>query len=177
MEYVPWTSGERWMAEAGLSRLPLQAVLRVGICLCDALAYAHSANVLHGDIKPSNVFVDPGADAAKLADFGIARVVGGAGQNALVTRLIGTPRYMAPEQKTLGAKVGPRTDLYLLARTLADFLGASVNPAGQVVLVEDGSMTAPVAALRRGLALEPSDRPSDAREYGRFLQDALAAVV
>jgi len=93
----------------------------------DADLLFQNANVMHGDIKPSNVFVDPAGRAAKLADFGIARAVGGTERSALVTRLIGTPRYMAPEQKTVGALVGPRTDLYLLSRTLADFIGATVR--------------------------------------------------
>jgi serine/threonine-protein kinase PknK len=155
---------------------PLRAGLTVGICLCEALAYAHSANVLHGDIKPSNVFVDPAANAAKLADFGIARVVGGADRNALVTKLVGTPSYMAPEQKLLGAKVGPRTDLYLLSRTLADFIGASLNQRGEVELPDDVSLAATVAVLKRGLAPEPANRPEDARVFGRLLQDALVAV-
>ena len=176
MEYVPWSSGERWMAEAGLSRLPPQAVLQVGVCLCEALAYAHSANVLHGDINPSNVFVDPAAETAKLADFGIARAVGGVERSALVTRLIGTPGYMAPEQMVVGARVGPRTDIYLLARTLADFVGATVSRNGDVELPDDAAMAASVAVLKRGLAPEPANRPSDAREFGRMLQDALAAA-
>ena len=176
MEYVSWMSGDRWMAEAGLSRLPLRAVLSVGICLCDALAHAHDANVLHGDIKPSNVFVDPAGRAAKLADFGIARAVGGTERNALVTKLIGTPRYMAPEQKTVGALIGPRTDLYLLARTLADFIGATVDKNGGIGLPDDESVAPAAAVLKRGLANEAAHRPTDANEFGSLLQGALAAT-
>jgi O-acetyl-ADP-ribose deacetylase (regulator of RNase III) len=177
MEYVPWMSGDRWIAEAGLSRLPLRAVLSVGICLCDALAHAHNANVMHGDIKPSNVFVDPAGRAAKLADFGIARAVGGTERSALVTRLIGTPRYMAPEQKTVGALVGPRTDLYLLSRTLADFIGATVDNDGAVGLPDDATVAPAAAVLKRGLANEADHRPMDATEFGSLLQGALAATV
>ena len=132
--------------------------------------------MLHGDIKPSNVFVDPAADAAKLADFGIARVAGGVERNALVTTLIGTPAYMAPEQKLVGAKVGPRTDLYLLSRTLADFIGVGLNRHGEIEFPDDVSMAATVAVLRQALAPEPTNRPADAREFCRLLQDALAVA-
>src|SRR4030095_12407581 len=73
--------------------------------------------------KPTNVFVGPTGDRAKLADFGIARVLGARERNALVIKLEGTPAYMAPEQRRLGAKIGRWTDVYLLARTLGEFLG------------------------------------------------------
>jgi serine/threonine-protein kinase len=61
--------------------------------------------VLHLDIKPSNIFVDPSADQTKLGDFGIATALGPQRHDALVTRLVGTPAYMAPEQKARGARV------------------------------------------------------------------------
>ena len=79
---------------------------------------AHDAGVLHLDIKASNIFVDPAGDQPKLGDFGIATALGPKHHDALVTRLVGTPGYMAPEQKALGAKVGPWTDVYQLAATL-----------------------------------------------------------
>jgi O-acetyl-ADP-ribose deacetylase (regulator of RNase III) len=174
MEYLSWTSGDRWIAEAGLSRLPVRSVLTVGVRLCEALAYAHTSNVLHGDIKPSNVFIDPTGDRAKLADFGIARVIGIRERSALVTTLVGTVAYMAPEQKEFGARVGPWTDIYLLARTLADLIGARTTTRGAVEFPGDVWMEPAVSVLRRGLAPEPRNRPTDAQEFGRLLSGALA---
>jgi serine/threonine protein kinase len=50
-------------------------VLAVGVCFSEALTYAHDAHVLHGDIKPSNIFVAPTGDKAKLSDFVIAPAI------------------------------------------------------------------------------------------------------
>jgi O-acetyl-ADP-ribose deacetylase (regulator of RNase III) len=178
MEYLAWSSGDRWIAEAGSLGLPVHSVVRVGMRLSDALAYAHSAGIVHGDIKPRNIFVDPAGDRAKLADFGIARVVGTKQRDALVTRLAGTPAYMAPEQKSYGARIGPWTDIYLLARTLADLLGWSPEKADDGSAVHgDGSLIEPViAVLRRGLATAPEERPKGADEFGSLLAGALQAV-
>jgi serine/threonine protein kinase len=175
MEYLRWPSGNRWIAEAGLSGLPVRSVLEVGISLCDALSCAHAAAVLHGDIKPSNVFVDEAGARAKLADFGIAQVIGIREGAALVRRLVGTPAYMAPEQKVLGARVGPRTDIYLLARTLAEFIGVRRTSDGTLDFPDDVTLQPAVKMFTRGLMPAPEKRPSDAREFGLMLRDALAA--
>ena len=176
MEYMTWPSGDRWVAEAGTSGLPVPSVLTVGIRLCDALAYAHSADVLHGDIKPSNIFVDPTGDWAKLADFGISRVIGGRERNALVTRLVGTPSYMAPEQKALGARVGPQTDIYLLSRTLLELLGGHVDDEHRPQLPGDSLLQPVASVLKHGMAPDPRNRPADAPGFARLLIEARAAV-
>jgi eukaryotic-like serine/threonine-protein kinase len=176
MEYVPWASGDRWLAEAGLSGLPVRSVVSVGLRLCEALSCAHASNVLHGDIKPTNVFVGPTGDRAKLADFGIAQVLGARERNALVTKLVGTPAYMAPEQRRLGAKIGPWTDVYLLARTLGEFLGGRATKERLMELPDDAWTEPVVPVLRRGLAPDPRERPKDAEEFAALLSDVLPAV-
>src|SRR5436309_1378386 len=76
-------------------------VAEIGMALADALAHAHARGVVHRDVKPGNVIVpeapDEGGVAAKLTDFGIARIVG---DDALTRTgdLLGTLAYMAPEQ-------------------------------------------------------------------------------
>ena len=177
MEYMTWPSGDRWVAEAGTSGLPVPSVLTVGIRLCDALAYAHSADVLHGDIKPSNIFVDPTGDWAKLCDFGISRVIGARERNALVTRLVGTPSYMAPEQKALGARVGPQTDIYMLSRTLLELLGGRVDDEQSLQLPGDSLLQPVASVLRHGMARDSRNRPADAREFARLLTEARSAVI
>jgi eukaryotic-like serine/threonine-protein kinase len=105
------------------------AVLRVGVALCDALAHAHERGVVHRDVKPQNVIVperpDGPAGVAKLTDFGVASI---AGQDVLTRTgdVVGTLAYMAPEQAS-GRRVGPAADLYSLALVLYEAL-SGINP-------------------------------------------------
>jgi hypothetical protein len=104
-------------------------ILEIGVSLCDALAHAHSQGVIHRDVKPSNVLV-PGrrsgaGDCAKLTDFGVAHVIGGAALTH-TGDVVGTLAYMAPEQAE-GREAGPEADLYSLALVLYEAL-TGVNP-------------------------------------------------
>src|SRR4051794_15104178 len=104
-------------AEGALSDLD---VVEIGVALCDALSHAHARGVVHRDVKPGNVIVpeapEDGGAAAKLTDFGIARVVG---DDALTRTgdVLGTLAYMAPEQAE-GRSVSKRSDLYSLGLVL-----------------------------------------------------------
>ena len=111
MEYLPWPTGEKWIADSGDRGLPVHSVLEIGVQLARALAYAHEREVLHTDIKPGNVFVDPAAEHAKISDFGLARALSARSRKALQLSPAGTPAYMTPEQLMPGAKVGPPTDI------------------------------------------------------------------
>jgi O-acetyl-ADP-ribose deacetylase (regulator of RNase III) len=171
MEYLSWPSGEKWIADAGEAGLPVRAVQDVGIRVCDALAYAHSRNVLHLDIKPSNIFVDPAGESAKLGDFGLAQISGSGGA-ALQVRPVGTPAYMAPEQIAVGAKVTAATDVYQVAATLWDF--ATGNPPRPLSgFVHVGSDREPLlGALRHALAPDPKGRPT-AAQLGQLITAAV----
>ncbi|HWD69985.1 MAG TPA: serine/threonine-protein kinase [Solirubrobacteraceae bacterium] len=110
-------------------KLSDREIREIGVSLCDALAHAHSQGVIHRDVKPSNVLVPSrtsgSGDRAKLTDFGVAHVVGG----ATLTHtgdVVGTLAYMAPEQAD-GREVGPEADLYSLALVLYEAL-TGVNP-------------------------------------------------
>ena len=123
MEYV---RGETLSQRVRRGPLPAAAALEIGIQLCDALAAAHAAGVVHRDLKCDNVVV--GAEGrAKILDFGLAKVHDAGRTSSTdagasdVRELRGTPPYMSPEQ-FLGEPVDGRTDLYSLGVVLYELL-------------------------------------------------------
>lgn len=88
--------------------------------LCEALAYIHGYGLIHRDLKPSNVMVDEDR-TVRLMDFGLAKYISDDGAVTADGRLVGTFRYMAPEQ-ILGEKLDTRTDLYSLGVILYELL-------------------------------------------------------
>src|SRR5919202_5205588 len=160
-ELVEGLTLARAIAEGALSD---RDVLRVGIALCDALAHAHAAGVVHRDIKPGNVIIPtrPQSEAglAKLTDFGVARL---AGEDALTRTgdVVGTLAYMAPEQAE-GRRVGATADVYSLALLIYEAL-AGFNPL---------RAAAPATTARRVARGIPS-----LRRLRRDLPDRLIAAV
>ncbi len=143
-------------------KLSDREILEVGVCLCDALAHAHAQGVIHRDVKPSNVLV-PGSrgrsraagapfgsgDLAKLTDFGVAHVIGG----ATLTHtgdVVGTLAYMAPEQAD-GREAGPEADLYSLALVLYEAL-TGINPQAAGRRPRRNSFVPPLRRQRRDLS-------------------------
>jgi hypothetical protein len=111
---------DAWV-ESGLP--PPAAMLEVAIQLADALARVHDARLLHRDITPHNVFVDPSSLQACLIDFGLARPLGSAAALSDAgfkgRSLAGTLRYISPEQTgRMDRDVDSRSDLYGLGGTL-----------------------------------------------------------
>jgi O-acetyl-ADP-ribose deacetylase (regulator of RNase III) len=163
MEYVSWPSGEKWIADAGKALLPVESIVDVGVRICGALAHAHSRSFLHLDIKPSNVFVDPAGENAKIGDFGLAQV-SNTGGSAIQLRPAGTPAYMAPEQQQAGAKVTWATDVYQLGATLWDFLtGHPPRPLNLDPDRFEPGRRELLGVLRAAMAPDPHLRPSAAR--------------
>ncbi|MGB6221843.1 serine/threonine-protein kinase [Haloferula sp.] len=109
--------------------LDLASALKLVSQVCGALHFAHSRGVIHRDIKPANILVsDEGV--AKVADFGLAKVMGtesrpqDGGGLTLSGEVMGTPSYMAPEQEN-GRPVDHRTDIYALGVMLYSLLTGS----------------------------------------------------
>jgi tRNA A-37 threonylcarbamoyl transferase component Bud32 len=116
-------------------KLAPEAALAIVPPICEALQYAHDQGVVHRDIKPENVLLDK-QGRVKLADFGIAKIVGAsAGQPALTgaADVVGTPYYMAPEQVEKPAQVDHRADIYSLGVVLYEMLTGEL-PLGKFAL-------------------------------------------
>lgn len=112
-------------------RMPYERVLALGAQLADALAYAHRAGVVHRDVKPSNILLSADGRTAKLLDFGVARVGESEGlARTQAGQLVGTPRYMSPEQ-ALGRPVDHRADLFSLGAVLYEMVTGKVAFPGQ----------------------------------------------
>jgi serine/threonine-protein kinase len=110
MEYVEGTPLKQLITSRG--KLPVAVTITVGKQLCRALEVAHAEGVIHRDIKPQNIVVDP-SGFLKVMDFGIARLADPPKEKGLTEAgvSIGTPDYMSPEQLS-GAELDPRSDLY-----------------------------------------------------------------
>jgi serine/threonine protein kinase len=92
--------------------------------LCEALAYVHGRGLVHRDLKPANVMVDDDR-RVRLMDFGLAKLMTGDVEVTGAGHIVGTYRYMAPEQ-LLGEKLDPRADLYSLGVLIYELLTGRV---------------------------------------------------
>jgi hypothetical protein len=185
---APYVEGESLRAR--LSRdgmLPVDEAVRVASQAADALEYAHSAGVVHRDIKPGNILML--GRHAVVADFGISHLAGALSEEKLTqTGLsIGTPGYMSPEQATGGA-VDRRADVYALGIVLYEMLAGEPpfgGPNSQAIIARQLTSRAPrLAAVRpnlpadlgdvvaTALASEPADRYQTAAEFAAALSQA-----
>ncbi len=141
MEYVPGDTLRTLMQEQ--QPLSVQRAVAISLQIAEALQAVHRAGVLHRDIKPENVVVHEG-DEIKLMDFGIARQLDAQAQDELTHltqtgMLVGSPRYMAPEQIDGRTEVSERTDIYAWGVVLYELLTGQtpfVAPTPQAVLIK-----------------------------------------
>ncbi|MCA8924996.1 MAG: protein kinase [Planctomycetes bacterium] len=175
---------------ARLSEAGLAGRVRLLRAAAAAVAHAHAAGVVHRDLKPSNLLVD-GAGQVRVADFGLALVQG----QARLTHdgeVVGTPRYMAPEQTTPGpSEPGPPADVWALGVLLYEALtGQRPFPAARWLELRaqiqqarpapprahDPTLPAALEAVcLRALALHPEQRYPDAGAFAAALDAALAS--
>lgn len=97
--------------------MPLAEAIPIFLQALDAFEYAHQKGIVHRDVKPSNIFIEP-SGTAKILDFGIAKIVGGADDMTVTGTQMGTPVYMSPEQVNTDKNIDHRSDIYSLAVTL-----------------------------------------------------------
>jgi serine/threonine protein kinase len=104
-------------------QLPVDEAVRMTREAAQALEYAHQHGVIHRDIKPENLLLTSDGNTL-VADFGIARAIGGGGEEQLTQTgtTIGTPAYMSPEQAAGVRHLDARTDIYSLACVLYEML-------------------------------------------------------
>jgi len=161
MEFVEGTSLKALIQSRG--RLPVPVTLTVGKQLSRALEVAHEQGVIHRDIKPQNIVVEPNG-FLKVMDFGIARLANPPKEKGLTEAgmAIGTPDYMSPEQLS-GLELDPRSDLYSTGVVLFECL------TGRLPFEADTPWSL--------IAKHIEEAPPDPRAVNRDVPEALAQVV
>lgn len=133
MEFVDGTDLRSRITEGPVSS---SEVARMGADLAEALHYVHARGIIHRDIKPANVLLAPSdfpgrVSRAKLADFGIARLID-ATHLTSTGAVLGTAGYLSPEQ-ALGHPIGPPSDVYSLGLVLLESLTATRSYPGTAI--------------------------------------------
>lgn len=126
-------------------KLTPERAVRMALGICDALSYIHHEGVIHRDLKPENIMVAPD-DSIKLIDFGLAGGVAGRRLTfAHITKSMGTPDYISPEQ-VKGNRGDARSDVYSLGIILYEMLTGQVPFRGPN----------PVVAMNQRLLSDPA---------------------
>ena len=161
MEYIEGTTLKERLAAGPI---PLPEAVEIARQSAKGLAAAHARGILHRDIKPGNIMLTPQGQA-KITDFGLAKLLSSAPQQADSTATLGltqpgmalgTPLYMSPEQSR-GEPLDQRSDIYSFGRVLRDLFGATFRP-----------ITA------KALAHDPADRYQNVEELLADLEKAAA---
>ncbi len=125
LEFVEGTNLRQAIRSRSMKPAQALAVVRE---ICDALEFAHRANVVHRDIKPENILLDRDG-RVKIADFGLAKLLGEAPAGVALTstgQVMGTLRYMAPEQLDRPLEVDHRADIYSLGVVFYEMLTGEI---------------------------------------------------
>jgi len=190
MEFVEGETLSQALAREG--RFSFTNAVSIATQICDVLEEAHRLGIVHRDLKPSNILL--GKRGVCVLDFGVAKVLASSAESTFTHastgsgQLIGTPRYMSPEQ-CLGQRVGARSDLYSLGVLLYEMLAGRppfIDPLQSALLVKQATAPAPplprlrqdiprplALAVHTLLAKRPEDRPRTAAVSKMLLERSL----
>ena len=191
MEFVEGETLSQALAREG--RFSATRAVQIATQVCDVLEEAHRIGIIHRDLKPSNIML--GERGVCVLDFGVAKVLAPSAESTSTYastgsgQLIGTPRYMSPEQ-CLGQRVGARSDLYSLGVLLYEMLAGRppfVDPLQSALLVKQATAPPPplpklcpniarplAMTVHSLLAKRPEDRPRTAAAAKEMLKKSLA---
>jgi serine/threonine-protein kinase len=175
--------------------MPAARAIHVLTQVCDSLAEAHNAGLIHRDVKPANIVLCPlgtSGDFAKVVDFGLVQALDPAGPMLSTQAMAGTPAYMSPEVLS-GQAAGARTDIYSLGCVAYWMLsGRQVFEAATMPLIVNAHLTQPPPALSARasnsipspleaiimacLEKDPERRPQSARDLAAQFQACQAGA-
>jgi eukaryotic-like serine/threonine-protein kinase len=183
-EYIEGRTLKRRLQEEG--RLPVDEAVAYAIEIGRGLTAAHARKLVHRDVKPQNVLIDPDG-RAKVTDFGIARSLEQAGMTA-TGRVLGTTDYVSPEQ-AMGEDVDERSDVYSLGVVLYEMLTGDVpfraetqvgvamkhvnEPMPDVQAKRPEVSAAVASVVDRATTKDPRDRYGTVAEMVRDLEQTL----
>lgn len=190
MEFVEGDTLSQVLAREG--RFTPSRAVGIATQICEVLEEAHRLGIVHRDLKPSNILLGP--RGVCVLDFGVAKVLASSAESTATCastgsgQLIGTPRYMSPEQ-CLGQRVGARSDLYSLGVLLYEMLAGRppfVDPLQSALLIKQATAPAPplpklrpdigrplALAVHTLLAKRPDDRPRTAATAKALLERSI----
>ena len=178
LEYISGGSLKDVIRKNG--KLDEATTLRYASQLCDAVAEIHRNNVLHLDIKPGNILIDPN-DNVRLIDFGISKQYNSDTHAETSTTPVGISKGFAPtEQYTGVAQFSPATDIYAIGATIYNMCSGKIPPEAVSLLDEDLPKINGISdqlwnAITKAMSVRRNQRPQSAAELMNLLPSANAA--
>ena len=178
------------LLKAGLP-LPIDVALNIIAQAAEGLAFAHSRDIIHRDVKPANIMLLENEEGmvAKITDFGIARMPASA-VKTMTGMVLGSPRYMSPEQ-VIGKNISARSDVFSLGVVLYEALtGSAPFEADSISSIMYQTVHAPEqppsslnpdldpeldAIVAKSLAKSPDDRFETMKAFARRLREVIRA--
>ncbi|MBN2499596.1 MAG: serine/threonine-protein kinase [Anaerolineales bacterium] len=184
MDYIEGEDLRQRMDRTGI--LPDEEVIVIGAAICDALFYLHTREsaILHRDIKPGNIKINPDG-SIYLVDFGLAKIVRGSEITTTGARAM-TPGYSSPEQYGT-SRTDARSDIYSLGATLYAALTGTIPEDGLARAMEQTDLT-PIRkrnpkvsrklanVIEKALEIHPDDRYQSGEEFKQALLNASTAT-